>query len=527
MKYIVLAITIISSLILLTPDIALAATITVPDDYPSIQAAVDSASDGDTIIVKDGSYSENLDVSKQLTIRSENGVESTTVTAADINDHVFYVTSENVVIDGFTITGATGEDLSEADVELRGRAGIFIGDGGGKSTISSNVLHDNYYGIKLVSSSENTIESNTVYSSLYEGIYLYTSSNSNSIRKNTAYSNGGHGGIFLWMSCKDNTITENTCYSNPDHGIKIHEDSDNTLIENNLCYDNGGTNIFIGFSDNNIIRNNRAVSGPSLGIILRVANNNLVENNNASYNGETGIAVDFGNFDNTFRDNICSYNNIGMSLRLSSNNNLVTSNNCNHNKFVGLHILSSRDNTITSNDLSSNLGGGITIEGSGLISQDETHYEWEVFRNMDGPWTKFKERMQELGIEMVGHNSENNEISQNSLEDNVGISISNEAPSDVDASDNWWGDPSGPFHPQKNPEGKGEEFHERSSGAVNFENWLDSDPFAEAPSPPSTPAPPIVIDDGEQSPGDNTFLIIIAVIIILVVIVLVYLKSRK
>jgi len=48
---------------------ASAATIYVPDDYATIQAAVDAASTGDTIIVKDGTYSENVDVNKSLTIK--------------------------------------------------------------------------------------------------------------------------------------------------------------------------------------------------------------------------------------------------------------------------------------------------------------------------------------------------------------------------------------------------------------------------------------------------------------------------
>ena len=51
----------------------------VPDDYPTIQAAIDNASDGDTIIVRDGTYTENIDVDKRLTIRSENGSDFTVV----------------------------------------------------------------------------------------------------------------------------------------------------------------------------------------------------------------------------------------------------------------------------------------------------------------------------------------------------------------------------------------------------------------------------------------------------------------
>ncbi|CAD6492948.1 MAG: hypothetical protein CHKLHMKO_00380 [Candidatus Argoarchaeum ethanivorans] len=42
------------------------AAIYVPDDYAKIQWAVDNASAGDTIIVRDGIYTENVDVKKDI-----------------------------------------------------------------------------------------------------------------------------------------------------------------------------------------------------------------------------------------------------------------------------------------------------------------------------------------------------------------------------------------------------------------------------------------------------------------------------
>ena len=77
----------------------------VPDNYTTIQAAVDNAIAGDTIIVRDGTYSENVDVNKQLTIQSENGADKTIVQTVDSNDHVFEVTADYVNISGFTVKG--------------------------------------------------------------------------------------------------------------------------------------------------------------------------------------------------------------------------------------------------------------------------------------------------------------------------------------------------------------------------------------------------------------------------------------
>ena len=56
-----------------TPIPLSSTTIYVPDDYPKIQWAVDNASAGDTIIVRDGTYTENIAVTKSLTIKSSSG----------------------------------------------------------------------------------------------------------------------------------------------------------------------------------------------------------------------------------------------------------------------------------------------------------------------------------------------------------------------------------------------------------------------------------------------------------------------
>jgi len=73
-----------------------ARTIYVPDDYAKIQWAVDNATAGDTIIVRDGIYYENVNVNKQLTLRSENGSANCVVQAVNPYDHVFYVIADNV-----------------------------------------------------------------------------------------------------------------------------------------------------------------------------------------------------------------------------------------------------------------------------------------------------------------------------------------------------------------------------------------------------------------------------------------------
>ena len=46
-------------------------TIVVPDDYDTIQAAVDAAAPGDTVYVRSGTYFEHVVLNKQLTLQGE------------------------------------------------------------------------------------------------------------------------------------------------------------------------------------------------------------------------------------------------------------------------------------------------------------------------------------------------------------------------------------------------------------------------------------------------------------------------
>nr|QNO52653.1 hypothetical protein CKMLAADM_00018 [Methanosarcinales archaeon ANME-1 ERB6]QNO52673.1 hypothetical protein OOKFEKOF_00012 [Methanosarcinales archaeon ANME-1 ERB6] len=82
---------------------ASAITIYVPDNYAKIQWAVDNATAGDTIIVRDGTYNENVDVNvNHLTIQSENGSDSTIIDGNG-NGDVVYISTNWVNVSGFTI----------------------------------------------------------------------------------------------------------------------------------------------------------------------------------------------------------------------------------------------------------------------------------------------------------------------------------------------------------------------------------------------------------------------------------------
>ena len=207
----------------------------------TIQRAINNAGNGDTIIVGssgghgDGVYTENVNVAKSLIIKSESGYATTTVVAADTNDHVFEITVSNVTIGGedcgFSIYGATGTDV----------AAIFLGNNVTNCTIQDNRCgwdndHKNYCGIMLYNSNTNTILNNTSSSSSTTGIVLLISSH-NTISGNTLRSS--YSGISL-SSSNDNTISGNTCNSNRVYGLSLHSSNYNIIYLNNLSNNSDG-----------------------------------------------------------------------------------------------------------------------------------------------------------------------------------------------------------------------------------------------------------------------------------------------
>lgn len=111
----------------------------VPSVYPTIQAGINAASDGDTVIVADGTYTDDgnrdLDFSnglppgqtRAIMVRSENGPENCIIdcqgTEGDPHRGFYFHSTEdaNSIVYGFMITNGYGPD------ELVGSKGLSIG----------------------------------------------------------------------------------------------------------------------------------------------------------------------------------------------------------------------------------------------------------------------------------------------------------------------------------------------------------------------------------------------------------------
>jgi parallel beta-helix repeat protein len=229
----------VSMVILIVTTITLhAAIIYVPDNFKTINEAVKNASPKDIIIVNNGSYTENISITKPLTIKSSNGADASVVHALIKSEPVFKVSNaDEVSLVGFT---ATGSEL----------AGIYLHNSHNGQFLN-NKTTGNKNGIFLYSSNNNIMAKNISNANEQYGIYLETS-NGNTLEKNTANLNKDKG-IFL-SSSSYNNLVNNTVNLNAWDGIFLWSSHNNTLKDNEVLRNRYA--IVLGNSDNNVLINN-------------------------------------------------------------------------------------------------------------------------------------------------------------------------------------------------------------------------------------------------------------------------------
>jgi parallel beta-helix repeat protein len=244
----------------------------------SIQAAVNTAASGDVIIVKPGTYTENIEVTvHNLVIRSESGNPANTIIIAkDSAADVFSIDSSKVTISGFKIMESKS-----------GHAGIYMYQCK-NCTVENNRLLNNTVGLYLKNSDYNLILGNLIGKG-EKGIDLEQSSY-NTISGNRASKN--RYGFYLPNS-EGNIISNNTLSENKDYGILLSTATGNTLSGNEAS--DNGRGIHLGNSDGNKISDNTIVSNEVYGLFIcpksdrnRVLNNYFNNTVNAEANNGTG-----------------------------------------------------------------------------------------------------------------------------------------------------------------------------------------------------------------------------------------------
>jgi parallel beta-helix repeat protein len=377
------------------------------DYFTSIQAAVDSANDGDDIVVCPGTYVENIAVDKNLTIRSMNGPDSTIVQAKDPEYPVFEVTVNYVEISGFTVNGAkgwlaSGIHLHYADYcnisnnNCSNNSNDIYAQYSSNNNITDNICSNNAKGILLLYSNNNRI-SNNICSNKGHDIFLWDSKNNklmgNDMVENGIFiegdtlsdytheideSNTVHGKpVYYWkdidggrvpdgagqiilVNCT-NVVVENQKLSNAQNGIQTAFSSYIALY-NNTCSNNQNSGITLVNSSNSTIENN-IVSNNGFSIYLNSSFNNIIKDNNI-LNNRFGIYLAYYSFNNTIEHNVAKSNYWdGFALYTSSDHNTIEDNIASNNTY-GIRVSESDNNIIKNNTACENEGSGINLQDS-------------------------------------------------------------------------------------------------------------------------------------------------------------------
>ena len=265
------------------PVVASSNTILVPDDYRTIQQAINAAEEGDTIFVGTGTYYEYVVVDKALSLLGENN-NDTIVDGSGIGI-VVSVIANNVAIHNLTIQN--------------GEIGIWLGYSR-NNILSDTTITDNSYGIYLWGSSNNFLTDN-IASDNYDGIYFYSSSD-NTVSGNIA-SNNSYG-IHL-DSSSANVLVDNVFSSNTNDGIRIYHSDNNVISDSTISNNTYG--VYVADSDKNLLSVNKVLNNQD-GIYFYYSRNNILTGNTIANNSQYGVFLDSSSnneiFHNSFIKNI-------------------------------------------------------------------------------------------------------------------------------------------------------------------------------------------------------------------------------
>jgi hypothetical protein len=220
----------------------------VPSQCPNIQAGIDSALTGDTVLVADGTYTGegnyNIDfLGKAILVTSENGPDTTIIDCEEISMHRAFIfqngETSSSVLRGFTIQYGSHDEggniyctNSSPTIEgniirtgccMAGLGGGIYCDGTSSSLIADNIFELNYAqgggAILCTDSAAPTIINNLFLSnnSLMGGGVFCNLSSSPSIMNSTFTSNGATsagGAIWVFTSGSPPTVTNCILWDN-------------------------------------------------------------------------------------------------------------------------------------------------------------------------------------------------------------------------------------------------------------------------------------------------------------------------
>ena len=338
-------------------------------NYTNIQEAINAPEtlNGHTILAGAGTYYENVVVNKGVSLLGES--RETTIIDGNGTGTVAEVTVDNVTVKDFTIRNSGG--WPESGIRLSEVKNC---------NVSGNNIANNYFGIRIDYSSNNSITGNVVTANSERGIWLRSFSTNNSITGNIITANWY--GISLEYS-SNNVLRDNVMAGNErNFGVYGHEIlshfindvDDSNMVDGkpvvylvnkqNLTID-PQTHPNIGYlaivNSTNITVQHLNMKNNGEGILFAYTNSSSIHNVTAISN-YNGVRLVSSSNNSIFGNNLTANNGHGVSLRLSSNNS-VTRNTIANNGY-GITLESSLNNSMSRNNITANDGHGVLLSFS-------------------------------------------------------------------------------------------------------------------------------------------------------------------
>jgi parallel beta-helix repeat protein len=254
-------------------SVSSAAIITVgKDGYATIQAALNASSDGDTIQIDRGVYSENLFVGKSVSFIGAG--EGTVVQPLMWTQPTLFIMASNVSIEGIHLVNGSvaiksmwSENLSIKNTSFEGNSyGIWL-SGSDNGIVKGNIFKENRVHLFFEDAKLTTIHQNQL--------------------------KGGTIGLSMILS-GFNSITDNLI-ENCEAGFKLRNSGDN-LIQGNE-FTNCSIGIALMISSGNSIARNRVNAIPTF-LDLTATSQNVISEN--EFEDVDVFAKNFGSEDNNF-----------------------------------------------------------------------------------------------------------------------------------------------------------------------------------------------------------------------------------
>jgi len=304
--------------------------IRVPNDYRTIQGAIDVAIDGDTLWVKAGTYYEQPRVDKSLTLIGED--KSATIIDGNEAETVVEIDAYNISVSGFTIQNGDygvmmiasgGSNISDNIIQSNGAVGIYIRLSS-CNIINGNKITDNeIYGIELSEAGNNTLRGNNMTGNRYnfavKGEYL------SDYIQDIDVSNTVNGKpIYYWVNQEQKQVPADAGY------VAVINSKD--IVVKDLELTNNEEGVLFLNTTNSIVKDNNITNNFD-GILLFGSCNNTIESNQVTINPRVGIGIiDSGN--NTIFGNKVAQNYAGVDFEYSGGNNIIGNTLTNNTKGI-------------------------------------------------------------------------------------------------------------------------------------------------------------------------------------------------